>query len=82
MAISTRLRASSLRMRAARWALTVLMLMCRSSAISLFVQPWAGGGLILLVFIAELPALLRSQTLVAEHNLRLGERILRELGHG
>jgi len=48
----------------------------------LFVQPWAGGGLILLVFIAELPALLRSQTLVAEHDLRLGERILRELGHG
>ncbi|MDZ7827259.1 MAG: TM2 domain-containing protein [Gammaproteobacteria bacterium] len=48
----------------------------------LFVQPWAGAGLILLVFIAELPALLRSQTVVAEHNVRLGERILRELGHG
>ena len=48
----------------------------------LFVRPWAGGGLILLILIAELPALLRSQTVVAEHNVRLGEQTLRELGHG
>lgn len=48
----------------------------------LFVQPWAGAGLILAILIAELPALLRSQTVVAEHNVHLGEQTLRELGHG
>ena len=41
MAISTRFRAPSLRIRLARWDLTVLMLMKRSSAISLLVRPWA-----------------------------------------
>jgi hypothetical protein len=43
MASSTRLRASSLRMRLARWVLTVLMLMCSSCAISLLVRPRATG---------------------------------------
>jgi len=44
MAISTRLRALSLRIRAARWVLTVLMLMCSSSVISLLVRPRATGS--------------------------------------
>jgi hypothetical protein len=43
IAISTRFRASSLRMRLTRWVLTVLMLMWSSSAISLLVRPRATG---------------------------------------
>ena len=43
MAISTRFRALSLRIRLARWVLTVLMLMFMSSAISWFVHPLATG---------------------------------------
>lgn len=43
MAISTRGRASSSRMRLAGWVLTVLMLMYNSSAVSLLVRPRTTG---------------------------------------
>lgn len=44
------------------------------------VRPEIGCGLIALVLVAELPALFRSQIIVADHNLRLGEAIVAELG--
>jgi hypothetical protein len=61
---------------------TLNLLVMLAGLALLFVQPWLGAGLILLVFVAELPALFRSQTVVADHNVRLGEQVLRELGHG
>jgi TM2 domain-containing membrane protein YozV len=44
--------------------------------------PLAGVGLIVLVVVIELPALFRSQAVVAERNVRRGEETLRELGLG
>ncbi len=40
--------------------------------------PAAGGLVILAVLAVELPQLFRSQTIVAEHNLALQERLLQE----
>lgn len=42
--------------------------------------PLVGVGLIILVVVIELPALIRSQAVVAERNVRRGEETLRELG--
>lgn len=48
----------------------------------LFVAPIVGGVLIAAVLVAELPALFRSQLVVADHNAALGEATLRELRMG
>lgn len=45
----------------------------------LFVTPAIGAALIALVLVAELPALFRSQLVVADYNAALGEATLREL---
>ncbi|HSG87681.1 MAG TPA: TM2 domain-containing protein [Pseudomonadales bacterium] len=45
----------------------------------LFTLPGAGLALITLILVAELPALFRSQLIVADHNVRIGEATLREL---
>jgi hypothetical protein len=45
----------------------------------LFGAPVVGGALIALVLVSEVPALFRSQTIAAEHNVGVGEALLREL---
>jgi TM2 domain-containing membrane protein YozV len=56
------------------------LLLMLSGIVLLFGAPLIGLGLILLVLVAELPALFRSQTVVADHNVRVGEETLAELG--
>lgn len=50
-----------------------------TGVVLLFMAPIIGGALIALVFVAELPALFRSQLVVADYNAALGEATLRAL---
>lgn len=52
------------------------------AALALTVAPVVGAALVVLVFVVELPQLFRAQTIVAEHNLALQERLIDRLESG
>jgi TM2 domain-containing membrane protein YozV len=54
---------------------TNLLLMLAGIAL-LFIQPAVGSGLIVVILLLEVPALFRSQIIVADYNVTLGSEIM------